>query len=637
MNNEGSEFKVPVEVKGSSILLADDDEISLFVLSSYFEAHGFTCFKAENGAAALDILMSNHVDVVLSDLRMPEISGLEFLARAKQKYPSLVFIILSGFRNIEAAVDSIKGGAEDYIVKPCEPQRAMTTVVRALQRKKLQDENKRLEAERQKAEAALRETEKKYRQLVENANDLIYTHDLQGVMTSVNHVATSLTGYSIEEIIGTDYKKFLALEFQALAEENMGAKLAGKTETTRYEVEIVAKDGRRVPLELSTRLIYKDGAPVGVQAICRDMTERNKAEAALRTAKEQADEATKLKDKFVSLVSHDLRSPIATVSGCLNIIKSRSGESMEDGSRQILDRALGTCDGMVKMIDQLLNISRLKTGKIKLVRRFIDAHPMVAGALDGLSLIAGNKGVTLVNHVPPRTRLFVDYNLFYQVAQNLVSNAVKFCPAGGSVTAFVPEKSKGVLAVKDTGVGIDQKIIPDLFRHEVKTTTIGTAGEKGTGLGLPLCKDIMEAHSGNIVVESEPGKGSVFYLSLPEVKPVVLVASGDDGIRGEIASRLSGLETELVEVDSGLSVLQTASARQPHLVILDSQMRGDGGREVISLLRASPEWGDTPIMMILGDHNGDEREKMIKLGAHDCIPRPINGEELVPRVRRFIF
>lgn len=237
---------------------------------------------------------------------------------------------------------------------------------------------------------------------------------------------------------------------------------------------------------------------------------------ALTKAKEQAEEATRLKDKFVGMVVHDLRAPLASAVGFLELaLGDPHLPPLPEEQREILKTASSNVRALMEIIDGLLELDRLQSGTIKPNPFFLDAKSIGNETLELLGHLAGEKGIEMVNDIPPGIRLFADYNLFFAMLRNLVSNAIKFSRKGDRVTLFVPPGEKSSVAVKDTGIGIRKERIPDLFDGAKRFTTEGTDGEKGNGLGLAFVHEIVRAHGGSLGVESEEGKGSVFYVQLP--------------------------------------------------------------------------------------------------------------------------
>ncbi|MEE8432211.1 MAG: HAMP domain-containing sensor histidine kinase, partial [Candidatus Desulfatibia sp.] len=229
-------------------------------------------------------------------------------------------------------------------------------------------------------------------------------------------------------------------------------------------------------------------------------------------------ETTRLKDNFISLVSHDLKGPLGTMLGFLKLVRDDEAEPPGVGQRRILDGAMESGQNMVSLIENILNISRIRNGKLVPKLGSMDANMVAVKAMAGFTHAADEKGVRLVNKVPEKSYIYADDALFGEVIQNLVSNAIKFCNKGDSITIYIPDGEPTTIAVSDTGVGINSKRLDAIFNYEEKTSTTGTAGEVGTGMGLPLSRDIMKAHGGELLVESTENKETVFYAKLPDIK-----------------------------------------------------------------------------------------------------------------------
>src|SRR5687767_5998132 len=252
------------------VLIVDDDRRVLDLLIDLLELEGYEIAAASDGAEGHDMVHSFGPDVVLSDVVMPHVSGLELCRRLKNdpRTASIPVLLISGLRKAEdAGIEGLHAGADDYLDLPFRNEELLVKVARLV--------------ERHRTSAALRESEERYRELFENANDIIYTHDLQGNFTSLNRSGERITGYSREETMKMNVADVIAPEYLNLARAMIAQKASQKVSTV-YEIDIISKQGRRIRLEVSTRLIYREGRPFGVQGIARDLTERKHSEEALR-------------------------------------------------------------------------------------------------------------------------------------------------------------------------------------------------------------------------------------------------------------------------------------------------------------------------------------------------------------------
>lgn len=361
-----------------------------------------------------------------------------------------------------------------------------------------------------------------------------------------------------------------------------------------------------------------------------------RTEMELKQAKEKAENATRIKDKFISMVSHDLRSPFNAIMGSLSLLEQEVRDRLDPSELEPIGRVQRSCRQMVKMIDQLLDLSRLHSGKVKLKREFLDAHAVASMACGNLSTLATQKGIEVVNEVPPGTRLYADFELYLQVLQNLLSNAIKFCNRGDRISFFLSQGREATVAVRDTGVGIDKNLLQDLFNPDVKTTTPGTEGERGTGLGLPLCREIMELHGGDLTVDSEKGIGSVFSVTLPAVKPLILIVDDNAQDRNLLAALVKKIGVETLEAGSGMEALRLLESTSPHLILLDLSMPQMDGFQLLETIRKGPRTVCVPVIALTVDSGPRSRERALLLGASDFTAKPVADYDLIPRIRKFV-
>jgi len=363
----------------------------------------------------------------------------------------------------------------------------------------------------------------------------------------------------------------------------------------------------------------------------------------LRLAKERAEGATKLKDKFVSLVSHDLRSPMATAMGLLGMVKNDTNHKMDEAKRvDMLTKAHRNLGGLVDMIDELLNLSRLQTGSMSVTKRPLMVRRIVDISFDYYVSAAEKKGVKLLNETPADMKLLADHTLIGEVLNNLVSNAIKFCKAGDGI--IIGSVDSLTLTVKDTGAGIPATILPDLFKAEIKTTTVGTDGEKGTGLGLPYCKEIMKAHGGDLTVESTVGE-TVFFMRFLAERQVVLVADDQEVQRAIIKKHILEIrDLEIIEATNGLEALAVLKTTPVALLITDLGMPEMDGFALLKEIRGNPLLYNLPVIVNSAASGSswiqgeliDHRKRALELGANDFIAKPVVPEDFVPRVARYL-
>ncbi len=486
---------------------------------------------------------------------------------------------------------------------------------------------------REEAEGEIR----KLSRVVEQNPAAVMITDLTGSIEYVNPEFTEITGYSYEEAIG---KPPSILKSGHTTDEEYKKLWETITAGEIWDGEFlnVKKDGSRYWESAHIAPVKDDsGAVTHFVAVKLDITERKKAEEVLRAAREEAENATAAKDKFVALVSHDMKGPLHVVRGYLEILEE--GGLDPKLIKDILQEAVSTCDDMSRLIEDILNLNRIKGGEIRPKRNFICAWDMTEESIKSYRLLAKNKGVDIINEVPRYMRMHVDKELIVEVVGNLVSNAVKFSGKGDVIRLTSSDKDDHSIVVSDTGVGIEAGRIDTLFKYEEKTSTYGTAGESGTGFGLPLVKDIVVAHGGKVRLESTYGEGSAFYVSLPYRRPNMFIVDDSEIIREILKSLLEEMDVDVIEAASGeeaLGRLEGMEESPVDLMLLDINMPGMSGFDVLKRVKNTSELKEIPVVIITGDDTTETRESIFRMGADDFVVKPLKGEDLIPRLRRII-
>ena len=258
---------------------------------------------------------------------------------------------------------------------------------------------------------------------------------------------------------------------------------------------------------------WSDGRMVRLE-IAKDITEHRQLQTFLDEARKQAETARNFGNRYVALVAHDLKSPFVSILGMLQrILRKETFASVIH--RQFIENIINNGQRMLKMIDNLLARERLENGRIKLDLSFFDVAPMVDEVLANFAILAEDKQLHLENRVPADMEIYADRYLYFVVLNNLLSNAAKFSYASGTIIVSAGEvNGQPSLMVSDSGQGMPAAVLASIFQADRKTSQTGTMGEKGSGLGLAFCQQIIQAHGGTITVESAEGKGTTVYVAL---------------------------------------------------------------------------------------------------------------------------
>ena len=344
----------------------------------------------------------------------------------------------------------------------------------------------------------------------------IYLKDTEGRYILVNKAMADHHGLAVEAFRGLRTAE-LPNRSEGELQRIMAADRAAVERGERVdipEIEVQLRGERQWQRMVKVPVRDENGRIVGIAGLAEDITQRKQSEAELAAARDLAEHTALLKDRLIAILAHDLRAPVAAVTTLLEPLRPGT-DGVDDAMRaELLEAAFKRLKGLSQMIEELLDAARVQVGKFTVNKARLSAEDVIVRALE-LKPSAEAKGVRLVNALGPELALQADPKYFPQVIQNLVSNAIKFCRRGDTITIFAPQDRPHTIAVKDTGAGIPPRLLPHLFRYDVMTTSEGTGREPGMGLGLPLSQDIMRAHGGQLRVESQEGLGTTIYAELP--------------------------------------------------------------------------------------------------------------------------
>jgi PAS domain S-box-containing protein len=491
--------------------------------------------------------------------------------------------------------------------------------------------------------ALFEEAENKKTQLEQvfaSTTDGFLVADLSGRIVAFNRQGGDLLGISPEEVIGRPFHRLVDALGPAVAWEAAGGRAletvitGGRPEAALGDLEVRMPEPRTLGWRAAPMRDLLGGA-VGVTITFNDVTRQR--------------EIDRMKTEFVSTVSHELRTPLTSIKGSLHLLLSDPALTLDHTQRQLIDISVKNTDRLIRLITNILDISKIEAGHIQLDLGPHQVDEFVSVAVDGIAAFAESRGITITVDtdagLPP---LKVDVDRMVQVVTNLLSNAIKFSPPGGSVSVTVkPTGRKAELRVRDQGRGIAADDMGKLFKKFQQLDGSNVRSVGGTGLGLAICRGIVEEHGGSIGVESQLGQGATFIVKLPlpvveaprpvdressvPSGPLILVVDDEPDIRMLLRDQLELEGFRVLEAGRALEAVEIARERLPDLVTMDLMLPDLDGFEAIRLLRENERTRETPVVILSAIELGDDDTRALGPTVH--LAKPFSSADLLAAIR----
>jgi len=473
------------------VLVVDDEKRIRDGCSKMLGEEGFFVASADAGELGLSMLDSEHYDIVLLDLMMPGLSGLEVLEHIGTSHPDTVIIVITGYATLEHAIDAMKRGAFDFLPKPFSPQELRVVI------KKATDHIRTLHD--------IATEKSRMRALINHLPGGVMATDKEGIIALANPSFRRMVGCLGSDVIGQPISRIVTNEtFNKMVREALAMPADEFAELTEeFHNGSLSKDEETV---LGVQCIpFRDrlGRNLGTVTVLHDITTHKKMD--------------QLKSDFVSMVAHEIRSPMNSVLMQIKVLlKGRAGDVTEEQAR-LLERISEKIKGLSSLASELLDLARIETGLVTQEKEKLDVTGLLGDQVAFYDERARSKGIRL-NLVEPPDLSPILGNRFNieEVLSNLISNAIRYTPEGGHIDVSAHmEEGYVCIQVSDTGFGIQEEERDRIFDRFYRIKNEKTRFITGTGLGLSIVKRIVEAHNGMIQVESEPGRGSTFSVYLP--------------------------------------------------------------------------------------------------------------------------
>ncbi len=487
-----------------SILVVDDEESIREGSERILTRMGYQVYKASRGSEGLDVLGQHPVSIVLLDLKMPGMDGMEVLGHIQRLNPEILVIIITGYATLETAIDAMKQGAYDFIPKPFEPDQLRIVINRARERIRLTQETEKLALERQRNLADLGTEKSRIRTIVESLPNGVLVTNVQGQVALVNPAFQWLMG--IEEGMAAGEPIEACIQDKGFCQlvKDISVGKARSLPVT-YEFTTI---GEKYLMASGTPVLSEEGECLGAVVNLVDITAMKVLD--------------RLKSEFVAKVSHELRSPLSTIHEQLALVLKDMVEKESSRDQYLLSRAKEKTQGMISLIGDLLDLSRIEAGNVCIECKQVKLNELLKGIVDFMETRASGKKQCLKLVLPdePVPEISADPRALESVFGNLIANAINYTPDGGAIEveiSFVPDKIQ--INVSDNGFGIEAKDIENIFKRFYRVKNDKTRFITGTGLGLPIVKGLLDELGGSIQVKSEPSRGTTFTVFLPIPAP----------------------------------------------------------------------------------------------------------------------
>jgi PAS domain S-box-containing protein len=483
----------------ADILVIDDTPENLALLSQMLTERGYKVRSVTKGSTGIRGAQAAPPDIILLDVKMPQMDGYEVCnhLKADDRTRNIPVIFISALGDVQDKIKAFQAGGVDYITKPFQIEEVLARLnthltIQRLQ-KQLQQQNSQLQEEIKERITAEEKFAKAFRSC---PNPIAIATLKEGYFVEVNSSFLQMSGYTHSEIIGSSMKEIhLESAIETFAEVVQQSQETGFVYNREFQFR--TKSGTIKTVLLSVELIELAGKTCTL-SILNDITERKR-----------------LENEFISLVSHELRTPMTSMMGALDLLASGQLGTLSDQGKQVLNIATKNTERLIRLVNDILDLERMKSGKITMQMVKCDIQQLLTQAVETMRPMAEKVKVNLELE-SCSVELQIDPDRILQTLTNLLSNAIKFSEPGQTIWLHSYIKKEYLeIAIQDQGRGIPKDKMHTIFERFQQVDASDSRQKGGTGLGLAICRHIVEQHNGRIWVESVVGKGSTFYFCLP--------------------------------------------------------------------------------------------------------------------------
>jgi PAS domain S-box-containing protein len=644
------------------ILHLEDNDFDAELIQAQLSAEFPNCriTRVKSKDEYIDMINNGDFHIVLSDNSLPDYDGISALKYTRQLKPNLPFIFLSGTIGEDRAIEALRNGATDYVLKD-----RMNKLGLVIKRVINEYEKSRVI---EHANEKIKKNEERLSYVIQATSDAIWDYDIvhekiwhsEAIASTfffkIDEVSESLEWW-IERIHPEDRNEF---------KKSFSEALNSNHEFWSMEYRVI--DGKGEDKFISDRAhIIRDekGNPTRMIGGIRDITERKNAEEQLRKAKENAEEMNRLKTYFLTNMSHELRTPMVAILGFAELLQM---DLKDKDHIELVNNILDGGHRLNNTLNSILELSNIEAKNEELVLKASNLADIVNSQIERIKKIAQKKNLFIKAEIPDATlTIKIDQELFIKALYNIIDNGIKFSEKGGVTIQVLKEDIKGtafaVINVIDTGIGIPKEKSDTIFMEFRQASEGFSRGYEGSGLGLSISKRIIELMGGGLTFQSELGKGSIFTIKFPvfysdiqiedqardlketfvtppnvtaetNVPKVLLVE--DNHMNSRVNRMYLKDLCNVTEAVDGLSAIALASNMHFDIILMDINLGvGIDGVETMHRIRKTKSYADTPIIAVSAYVMSGDRERFISLGFTDYIPKPYIKESFIKSVHKY--
>ena len=633
-----------------SVLYVEDEEFIRMPMAEMLGRRIEKIVAAGSAKEAIELHANEDFDILLTDIRMPGLNGLELIKILRQKQPDIKAIILSAYNETDFFTEAIDLGIDGFLIKPIDRQKLFALLTK-VGSQKIQENIAKV-------------NEEKFMALAASANDAIIMLDGVGLVNFWNRAAEVMFGYSFEQIINASIERLLvsvngtSLTIDGIRSHEMVLDKA----VVISEYSALPRIGPSFPVEISFTT-FKVGGLDQFLLIIRDVSERKKREEELLTALDRANEATRAKQQFLSVMSHEIRTPLNGILGAVNLLLQ---ENPREDQLDYFKTLEFSGNHLLSLVNDILDFSKIEANRIQFERIDFNLRELVKGLMKIFAFKANDKGIELKLNVAESIPDVVkgDPMRLNQILTNLIGNAVKFTEKGEiSLKINITEQHEKFLRcrfeVADTGIGILPEKLSTIFEFFSQADTNTTRKYGGTGLGLAITRKLVELQNGTIEVLSEVNKGSSFSFELTfevaimdgnrevkasgnlqhSLKGIRILLVEDNKINQMIAGKfLNRWDAVVVIAENGKEALEKSLESKFDIILMDLQMPELDGYETSRLIRArADDYSlNIPIIALTASAYNEVKDGVMLSGMNDIINKPFIPDELNRIVHEYV-